>query len=95
MSGPLVDLRSVTVRFGTGADSVLAVDGVDLVVARDETVAVVGESGSGKSTLARVVVGLLTPATGEVRLDDVHLARVPPKQRGRRISMISQDPRSS
>jgi peptide/nickel transport system ATP-binding protein len=56
VSGPLVDLRSVTVRFGTGADSVLAVDGVDLVVARDETVAVVGESGSGKSTLARVVV---------------------------------------
>ena len=95
MSGPLVDLRSVTVRFGTGADSVLAVDGVDLVVARDETVAVVGESGSGKSTLARVVVGLLTPATGEVRLDDVHLARVPPKQRGRRISMIFQDPKSS
>ena len=95
MSGPLVDLRAVTVRFGTGADSVLAVDGVDLVVARDETVAVVGESGSGKSTLARVVVGLMTPAAGEVRLDGVQLARVPPKQRGRRISMIFQDPKSS
>jgi peptide/nickel transport system ATP-binding protein len=92
---PLVDLRSIAVRYGSGSDAVLAVDDVNLSVGADEVVAVVGESGSGKSTLARVLVGLLKPTTGTVRLGGVDLPRVPGKERGRRISMIFQDPKSS
>jgi peptide/nickel transport system ATP-binding protein/oligopeptide transport system ATP-binding protein len=45
------------------------VAGVDLTVARGETVGLVGESGCGKSTLARLAVGLESPSRGTVRLD--------------------------
>jgi ABC-2 type transport system ATP-binding protein len=46
---------------------VLALDGVDLVVAPGEMVGVVGRNGAGKTTLLRVVAGVLTPTEGRVR----------------------------
>ncbi|WP_066148290.1 ABC transporter ATP-binding protein [Haladaptatus sp. R4] len=48
----------MTVTYGTG---VTAVDGVNLTLRRNETVAIVGESGSGKSSLALSLLGLLRP----------------------------------
>src|SRR5207248_11777971 len=46
-----------------------ALGGVTFDVARGEFVSVVGPSGSGKSTLLRLVAGLATPASGEVRIE--------------------------
>src|SRR3954451_11375997 len=51
-----------------------AVDGVSFDIAKGETFALVGESGSGKSTVARMVVGLLPPTSGEVRIDGISMA---------------------
>ncbi len=44
-----------------------ALKDIDLEVAAGETVGIVGQNGSGKSTLLQLVVGTLTPTTGDVR----------------------------
>ena len=76
-----------------------AVDGVGFTIARGETFALVGESGSGKSTVARMVVGLLPPTGGDVRIAGVSMTdprQAAERQRlRRRIQMIFQDPYAS
>jgi oligopeptide/dipeptide ABC transporter ATP-binding protein len=76
-----------------------AVDRVGFEIARGETFAIVGESGSGKSTVARMVVGLLPPSGGEVRITGVSMTdprQAAARRRLRaRIQMIFQDPYAS
>ncbi len=52
-----------------GGQSLRAVDGVCIEVARGETLGLVGESGGGKSSLARAVIQLPRPTSGQVLLD--------------------------
>lgn len=52
----------------------LALCGIDLVIPARSTVAVVGASGSGKTTLADLIMGLLSPTDGAVRIDENPLA---------------------
>ena len=59
-----VELRNVRKDYGDST----AVDGVDLELDRAERVALVGPNGSGKTTLLRMVVGLLEPTAGEIRI---------------------------
>lgn len=48
--------------------TVKAVDGLDLTVRRGETFGLLGPNGSGKSTTIKMILGLLTPSSGSVRL---------------------------
>ena len=48
---------------------ILVLDGVNIQVGKGEIVSVIGPSGSGKSTLLRVIMGLLKPKAGQVKLD--------------------------
>lgn len=75
-----------------------AVDGVSLAIERGRTLGIVGESGCGKSTLARMLVGLLEPTGGEIRLE----GEVISGRRGERapalhktVQMVFQDPQCS
>jgi peptide/nickel transport system ATP-binding protein len=88
----------LTVRFGTGASALVAVDHVDLEVPPGGVVALVGESGSGKSTLARAIVGLVPPADGRVLIDGedpAALSGARGRALRRRVQMVFQDPYAS
>ena len=82
---------------------VKAVDDVNMVVHRGETLGIVGESGCGKTTLGKCLVRLLTPSSGKIKLSGPDgkmqdLFSLGPKESfraRRRIQMIFQDPYGS
>ncbi|WP_046864190.1 ABC transporter ATP-binding protein [Microvirga massiliensis] len=84
---------------GSDRQLLRAVDGVSFGIAMGETFALVGESGSGKSTVARMVVGLLPPSSGEVRIAGISMtdprATAERQRLRRRIQMVFQDPYAS
>ncbi|MGH3425178.1 MAG: ABC transporter ATP-binding protein [Nocardioidaceae bacterium] len=70
----LLEVRGLTVTYGSGPLAVPAVDGVDLTVDGGEILGVAGESGSGKSTMALSLLRLL-PATARIGGDIVFRGR--------------------
>lgn len=74
-----------------------AVDGVSLRVGAGETLGIVGESGCGKSTLGRLIVGLLKPTAGTVRVRGSDIWDSGPEGRARRqcLQMVFQNPAGS
>lgn len=62
----VAQLENVSVRFGRGSDSFLALDSTNLIVRSGDFVAMVGPSGCGKSTILKLVAGLLRPTEGHV-----------------------------
>ena len=65
---------------------------VSFAVAPGETVALVGPSGSGKSTIADLLVRLLDPDEGTVRLDGVDLKLIALEDVRRRVVLVDQEP---
>ncbi len=62
--GPLLSLEGVTLSFGEKT----VLDGISLAVRPQERLVVMGQSGGGKSTLLRLILGILQPTEGTVRL---------------------------
>jgi iron complex transport system ATP-binding protein len=75
--------------FAYGPTPVL--NGVSLAVGRGRLVNVLGPNGSGKTTLVRILVGLLAPAAGDVRLGGVRLADCPREALARRVAYVPQE----
>src|SRR3954452_2722939 len=96
MPDPLLEVRGLSLHYKLRRHEVLrAVDGVDLGIARGETLGLVGESGCGKSTLGRCLVGLYRPTAGEIRFEGRALPVRRERASRRRIQMVFQDPYSS
>lgn len=103
MASALAEVRNLCVRYvPERGRPLLAIEDVSLQIASAEIVGILGESGSGKSTLAAAMMRLLpssAEASGSVRLDDCELMTMTEnalrKLRGRRISIIPQDPAMS
>lgn len=77
MAAPLLVLDGVGKRFG----EIFAVRGVDLEIAEGEFVAIIGPSGCGKTTTLRMIAGLESPSTGEIRLRGRRMNEVKPWHR--------------
>jgi oligopeptide transport system ATP-binding protein len=98
----VLELRDVAVHFGARRGLlgrprrvVKAVNGVELDIARGETVALVGESGCGKSTLSNAIVGFEPPVSGSIRIEGMEVVGADRRKLNdirRKVQMIFQDP---
>jgi len=86
---PLIQARSLSFRYADGEPWVIA--NCDLDIAHGESVAIAGPSGCGKSTLVKLLLGLLTPVAGEIRIDGVPLKHMGPANFRRSAGVVMQD----
>jgi ABC-type glutathione transport system ATPase component len=95
----LVEVESVSksyprrVRLHTEQHTV--VDAVSLTIEKGETLGLVGESGSGKTTVARMILGLVTPTQGRVRVNGLDIAQASRSEMRhirRHMQPVFQDP---
>ena len=97
---PLLAVEDLEVLFRMGRNWLRVVEGVSFDVARGETIGIVGESGSGKTVTGLSILGLLpgglARAGGSIRLQGREINGLPENEmraiRGRKISMIFQEP---
>ncbi len=96
---PLLEVSNIDVEFVLpGRRTLQALGDVSVTLRQGESLGIVGESGSGKSTLARVIMGLVKPKRGDVRLDGHSILQ----KRGRldlsvcrKVQMVFQNPYDS
>jgi putative ABC transport system ATP-binding protein len=91
---PIIRAKGLTKHYQLGAETVRALRGVDLVVERNEYIAIMGPSGSGKSTLMNLIGCLDTPSAGEYWLNGHAVARLSDDElahaRNREIGFVFQ-----
>lgn len=75
---PSVECRHITYRYPGAAQS--SVKDVSFTLHPGERLAIVGENGSGKTTLVKLLIGLLSPKSGEILLDNTNAATIDKNQ---------------
>ncbi|MDH3583560.1 MAG: ABC transporter ATP-binding protein [Phycisphaerae bacterium] len=73
---PILELRGVHKAFGRQR----VLEGVDLTIRAGGTTVIIGPSGCGKSVLLKIIVGLLAPDRGQVRMDGQRIDHIPEKK---------------
>jgi peptide/nickel transport system ATP-binding protein len=97
-TSPLLQVDDLVVEYAVGKNTVHAVSGVSLEIARGETLGLVGESGCGKSTLGRAILRLRPTVSGRVMFDGEDLTAMQGealRKIRRRAQLIFQDPIAS
>lgn len=96
-----LSIKDLTIQYKTDSGIVQAVNHLSFDLNRGETIGLVGETGAGKTTTALGIMGIIPKPPGEVlsgsiELNGINLLEIPEaemrKIRGKRISMIFQDP---
>lgn len=95
----LIEIRDLSVQFGSRRRPFTAVDKVSFDIFQGETFGLVGESGSGKTTIGRSIIRIHPTAGGDILFDgkkiNGRISRELDREVTRRIQMIFQDPMSS
>lgn len=103
-TGTLLEIKNLTIQYLCDNGTVRAVDDLELSVAVGETLGFVGETGAGKTTTALGILRLVPEPPGRIVSGEIHfegedLLKKSPREmrsvRGRKISMIFQDPMTS
>lgn len=82
----MINIQSLDFRYPSGE---FQLNIADFRMAKGEKVAVIGPSGSGKTTLLNLIAGIITPATGSIKMGDTRVDQLNDAQRRRfRISNI-------
>ncbi|MDH4180089.1 MAG: ATP-binding cassette domain-containing protein, partial [Armatimonadota bacterium] len=71
-SATQLPIETEDLTYLAGGEAIL--DGLDLAVQRGEIFAVMGRSGTGKTTLLRLIMGLIPPTSGCIRVNGVDIA---------------------
>lgn len=87
---PMVEIRGLWSAFDTPERRVVIHRNLDLTVQRGEVLSIVGGSGSGKTVLLRQILGLETPAAGEVKLLGQPVGSLSVRGAASRIGMLFQ-----
>ncbi|MDF3887179.1 peptidase domain-containing ABC transporter [Cupriavidus basilensis] len=87
--GPTIRLDNVSFRYGSDASWVFR--NVNLSIKPGEHVAIVGPTGCGKTTLAKIILGLLEPTEGTVRIDEIPIKQFGIRNWRRQIAAVMQD----
>ena len=105
MTAPVAEVAGLTKHFPVQRGilrrtvaTVRAVDGISLSIAPGETLCLVGESGCGKSTVGRLILRLMEPTSGTVKLrgvDVTHLGDAAMRPHRKHAQMVFQDPYAS
>ena len=80
---PLIRLRGVTKKYGSGEVETMALKGIDMDITAGEFVAIMGPSGSGKSTAMNILGCLDTPSAGQYLFKGAHVEALSRDQRAR------------
>lgn len=84
-----VDFDHIFYRYP--GDSKDVVKDFDLHVKQGERIAIVGASGSGKSTVINLIIGLLSPTEGAIRIDGMLMDELPMQEYRRYIAVVPQN----
>jgi ATP-binding cassette subfamily B protein RaxB len=84
-----IEFDSIVFRYADGEPAVL--EGVSLAIAPEESVALVGPSGCGKTTLVNLLLGVLEPTAGKVRIGGVDVDRIGPDRLRALVGTVLQD----
>lgn len=84
-----IEFDDVTLSFGRGA---AVLEHLSFVARAGDVIAIVGPSGSGKSTIADLLLRLLDPDGGEIRIDGHRLRAVKLEDLRRRVALVDQEP---
>ena len=85
-----IEFKNVSFKYPDGDENVL--NNISFCIDNASMVAIIGHNGSGKSTIAKLMMGLLSPTSGTILIDDVELNEKTVNELRKKMSIIFQNP---